>query len=129
MIADMRSGIGPTHQAYPVEQLYAQMADGGFDYGHHFQALSSVHLQTPHSGIGAIAHRDSPFLLDFVTVDACFHISPLVSVLGFQGAPVRINCVQFYAQCPDSSVDVSVIADESTSLVISRSSLTFHCSL
>lgn len=117
IISDMHSGIGATHQAYPVEQLYAQMADGGFDYGHRFQALSSVHLQSPNSGIGAVAHRESPFLLDFVTVDACFHIAPLVSALGFQGAPVRINCVQFYAQCPEKSVDVNVTADESTSLL------------
>lgn len=108
-----------THQDYPVKQLYAEMADGGFDYGLRFQAVTSVFLQSTHSGGGIIAHRDSPFVLDFVTVDVCFHISPLLSALGFQGAPVRIGRIQCFENCPEKATDlhVSVTADDSTSLL------------
>ncbi len=98
-------------QNYPVKQLYAQLADGGFDYGHQFQSLTSVSLHSPHLASATIAHRGSPFLMDFVTVDACFHMAPLVSpITGFEGAPVRINRVQCFGRCPESPGELRVVA-------------------
>ena len=78
---------------YSVPMLYAQMADCGFDYGPNFQAIQHVCIgQEDGTAFGQVAaRRDSPFTLDLVEVDACFQMSPLVSPLGFRGAPTAIK--------------------------------------
>ena len=100
---------------YSVETLYSQMRDGGFDYGHQFQALTSVFRRSAKSAGGTVAHRESPFVLDFVDVDVCFHITPLVSALGFQGAPVRIAKIQSFARSPPGTTELQVSVMEQAS--------------
>jgi hypothetical protein len=93
---------------YSVRDLYAQLADGGFDYGPEFRAVQSVTWGGPmdHAaeeeeegggggGVrGVVAQRPSPFVLDYVTLDACFHLAPLLDPLGFEGAPVSVARVR-----------------------------------
>jgi predicted esterase/acyl carrier protein len=115
--------------AYPVDELYAQLADGGFDYGFQFQALRAAYVAkssgnaagaTGSKCCGEVAHRQgSPFLLDPVTMDACFQLSPLVSALGFQGAPSSVRRVRRLGSPPEAAmllqVDVSASLDGSIS--------------
>ena len=108
--ADGSDGTAP--QDYSVEALYSQLSDGGFDYGRQFQALESVSVRSARAAAGTVAHRESPFALDFVDVDVCFHITPLVSSLGFQGAPVRIARVQCFARSPPGTAALQVRVTE-----------------
>ena len=71
-----------------------------------------VHLLQPDDLSRTVAHRESPFALDFVDVDVCFHITPLVSSLGFQGAPVRIARVQCFARSPPGTAALNVAVTE-----------------
>jgi hypothetical protein len=93
---------------YSVRDLYAQLADGGFDYGPEFRAVQSItwggpmdHAAEEEEGggggggvRGVVAQRPSPFVLDYVTLDACFHLAPLLDPLGFEGAPVSVARVR-----------------------------------
>lgn len=92
----------------PVEQLYSELADGGFDYGPEFQALRSVYLGAGVAG-GVVAHRqESAFLMDPVEIDACFQLAPLVSPLGYQGAPIAVKRVEYLSRCPAAAGELEV---------------------
>ena len=82
-------------QEYPIDRLYAELADGGFDYGAQFQALCSACLCVDSVSSGQISSSrvESVFSLDPVELDCCFQLCPLVSAVGFQGAPAAIRRV------------------------------------
>ena len=77
------------YQDYSVSDLYAQLYDGGFDYGNEFQGLQSARRGDGDAiglAVGMIGQRRcSPFILDPADIDACFQLAPLVHPLGFQG--------------------------------------------
>ena len=59
-----------------------------------------------------VRQRDSPFLLDPITMDGCFQMAPLVSMLGFQGAPTAIKRVRWFAECPDDTLELLTVSAE-----------------
>lgn len=92
---------------WPAKQMYAELADGGFDYGPEFQALRLVFLGEPVGGL--VAHRqESPFLMDPVDIDACFQLAPLASPLGYQGAPTAVRRVRCLSRCPFAAGELQV---------------------
>lgn len=93
-------------QAYSVPALYAQLADCGFDYGPHFQAMSSLAIVAG-AGAGRVEGKVrrrhvALFMLEPVEIDACFQMSPLASPLGFSGAPTAIRRVRCGGTLPGS---------------------------
>ena len=102
-------------EEYAVSSLYAELADGGFDYGVQFRVLRKVVREegaaTPRA-VGEVARQQgSPFLLDPIDMDGCFQMAPLVSALGFQGAPTSIKKVQCFAACGDVVTSLTVRAE------------------
>ncbi len=107
---------------YPASQLYAQLADSGFNYGPEFRLLRSAYRCTaadaeaaasgmPVHAWGEVQRRAaSPFLLDPVEVDAAFHLAPLVSRLGFEGAPAAIARVRMHQAGAPGATGVTVAA-------------------
>ena len=104
--------------AYPVGDLYAQLADGGFDYGHQFRLVQSAFRGTTlwqgsssPLARGELQQREaSAFVLDPVEMDACLHLAPLVSPLGFEGAPSAFLSVRRYAAAPVGCAKLRVLA-------------------
>ena len=97
-------------EEYSVVDLYAQLADGGFDYGPQFQTLRSVSRRggggsSKATASGELSHRGSQFLLDPVDIDAAFQMAPLVSQLGFNGAPTGVKRVHRFAPIVQTATD------------------------
>ena len=104
--------VAGSHPTPSVEVLYAELADCGFDYGPLFRSVESAERHESASGHARadgvlLRRRSSPFLLDPVDVDACFQLAPLVSSLGFEGAPTAIERIRRLARTPPSSSDAS----------------------
>ena len=94
---------------YSVKALYAQLADGGFDYGVQFRVLHESTVDAAGGAGGKLARQQhSPFLLDPVEMDGCFQLAPLVSTLGFTGAPTAIGRVRRFRDCPEGVEFLSV---------------------
>mgnify|MGYP002630715235 CR=1 FL=1 len=96
--------------SYSVSRLYAELADAGFDYGWQFRQLRTVHLCGDAAGGVINRRRGSSFILDAADIDACFQITPLVSDLGFTGAPVGIGHVRLLRAFPAEVTALRVTA-------------------
>lgn len=97
----------------PVNDFYAQLADGGFDYGPQFKALHAVCHGGGEAG-GEVVHREgSPFIIDPVDIDACFQLAPIVSRFGYQGAPVAVKRVEYLSAFPVGAAVLQVNLSES----------------